>query len=1099
MNPSTPFIRRPVATILLTFGVFAAGAVAFFQLPVSPLPQVDFPTISVQAQLPGASPDVVATTVATPLERHLGQIADVTEMTSSSAVGAVRINLQFGLNRDINGAARDVQAAINAARADLPVSLRSNPTYRKVNPADAPILILALTSDTMRQGELYDAASTVLSQKLSQVEGIGEVVVGGSSLPAVRVELNPSTLYKYGIGLEDVRAALASANAHAPKGDIEVGDRHYQIYDNDQATKATEYNSLILAYRNGAPVRLTDVGDVVDANENIRNAGIANGKPSVLVILYRSPGANIIDTVDRVYALLPELRAAIPPAIEITPAVDRSTTIRASLKDVERTLMISVALVILVVFLFLRSGRATLVPSVAVPVSLIGTFAAMYMLGYSIDNLSLMALTVATGFVVDDAIVVLENISRHVEHGMPRIQAAIRGAGEVAFTVLSMTISLVAVFIPILMMGGIVGRLFREFAVTLSVALVVSLVVSLATTPMMCALLLRHDRDREHGRFHRTTERFFDAMLAGYERSLAWALSHPRLIVAILLVTVVTNVELYRIVPKGFFPQQDTGRITGNIQADQSISFQLMRQKLQQFVDIIRKDAAVDTVVGFTGGGGQTNGGFIFISLKPIRERKIAADQVIVRLTRELAQVPGATLFLQAVQDIRVGGRAANAQYQYTLQADDVQELYTWAPRILAELQKVPVLTQVNSDQQNKGLETDITIDRDTAARLGITVAQIDNTLYDAFGQRQVSTIYNARNQYHVVMEVAPAWWQNPETLKDVYVSKSGGGVGGTQGTNAVAGTVRGAAPAATSTAATVAADAARNLALNSIGNTGKGAASTGAAVSTSAESMVPLSAVIHYGPGNIPLSVNHQGLFVASTISFNLAPDASLSDAVQAVHEVMTRLGVPATIHGTFQGTARAFQDSLSNQPWLILAALVAIYIVLGVLYESYIHPVTILSTLPSAGVGAVLALIICNTEFSIMGLIGVILLIGIVKKNAIMMIDFAIDAERTKGLAPEQAIFEACLLRFRPIMMTTSAALLGALPLAIGLGEGSELRRPLGIAIVGGLILSQLLTLYTTPVVYIYLDRFNLWLRRRRGHRPLHGMPDVTLAPGE
>jgi multidrug efflux pump len=1101
MNPSTPFIRRPVATILLTFGVFAAGVVAFFQLPVSPLPQVDFPTISVQAQLPGASPDVVATTVATPLERHLGQIADVTEMTSTSAVGTARINLQFGLNRDINGAARDVQAAINAARADLPASLRSNPTYRKVNPADAPILVLTLTSDTMRQGELYDAASTVLSQKLSQVEGIGEVTVGGSSLPAVRVELNPNALYKYGVGLEDVRAALASANAHAPKGDIEVGDRHYQIYDNDQATKSEEYRPLIVAYRNGAPIRLSDVGDVIDGNENIRNAGMANGKPSVLVILFRSPGANIIDTVDRVYALLPELRAAIPPAIDITPAVDRSTTIRASLADVERTLMISVVLVILVVFFFLRSGRATLVPSVAVPVSLIGTFAAMYMLDYSLDNLSLMALTVATGFVVDDAIVVLENISRHIEAGVPRVQAAIRGAGEVAFTVLSMTISLIAVFIPILLMGGIVGRLFREFAVTLSVALVVSLVVSLATTPMMCALLLKHDRDRPPGRFSRATERFFNAMLAGYDRSLGWALNHPRLIVTILLATVVTNVELYRIVPKGFFPQQDTGRIIGNIQADQSISFQLMRQKLQQFVDIIRKDPAVETVVGFTGGGGQTNGGVVFMALKPLRERKIAADQVIARLSRELAQVPGATLFLQAVQDIRVGGRAANAQYQFSLQADSVEELYTWAPRILAELQKEPVLSQVNSDQQNKGLETDITIDRDTAARLGITVAQIDNTLYDAFGQRQVSTIYNARNQYHVIMEVAPPYWQNPDALKDVYVSKSGGGVGGTQGTNAVAGTVRGApvVSAASSTAAAVAADAARNLALNSIGNTGKGSASTGAAVSTSAEPMVPLSAVIKYGPGNIPLAINHQGLFVASTISFNLAPDASLSDAVKAVNDAMTRIGVPATIHGTFAGTARAFQQSLDNQPWLILAALVAIYIVLGVLYESYIHPVTILSTLPSAGVGAVLALMLCNVEFSIIGLIGVILLIGIVKKNAIMMIDFAIDAERTRGLPPERAIYEACLLRFRPIMMTTSAALLGALPLAIGLGEGSELRRPLGIAIVGGLLLSQLLTLYTTPVVYIYLDRFSLWLRGRRGGRPVHGEPDMTLAPGE
>jgi multidrug efflux pump len=1097
MSPSTPFIRRPVATILLTFGVFAAGAVAFFLLPVSPLPQVDFPTISVTAQLPGASPDVVATTVATPLERHLGQIADVTEMTSSSTVGSVRINLQFGLDRDINGAARDVQAAINAAHADLPTSLRSNPTYKKVNPADAPILILALTSDTKRQGELYDAASTILSQKLSQVDGIGEVVVGGSSLPAVRIELNPNALNKYGIGLEDVRAALASTNAHAPKGDIEVGDRHYQIYDNDQATKSPEYRPLMIAYRNGAAVRLSDVAEIVDGNENIRNAGIANGKPSVLVVVYRSPGANIIDTVDRVYALLPELQAAISPAIDITPAVDRSITIRASLKDVERTLMISVILVVLVVYVFLRSGRATVVPSIAVPVSLVGTFAAMYMLNYSLDNLSLMALTIATGFVVDDAIVVLENISRHVEAGVPRMRAAIQGAGEVAFTVVSMTISLIAVFIPILLMGGIVGRLFREFAVTLSVSLLVSLLVSLTTTPMMCALLLKHGQESEQGFFLRMTERFFNAMLRGYDRSLTWALNHPRFILAILLVTVATNVELYRIVPKGFFPQQDTGRVIGNVQADQSISFQLMRQKMEQFVDIVRKDPAVDTVVGFTGTG-QTNGGTIFMSLKPLRERRISADQVIVRLSRELAQVPGATLFLQAVQDIRVGGRAANAQYQYTLQADNVEELYQWAPRILAELQKSPVLTQVNSDQQNKGLETDIVIDRDTASRLGITVAQVDNTLYDAFGQRQVSTIYNPLNQYHVVMEVAPKYWQNPDTLKDVYVSTSGGAVGGTQGTNAVAGTVSGQTTAATA-AASIAADAARNQALNSIGNTGNSVASTGSAVSTNAESMVPLNAVIHYGPGNIPLAVNHQGLSVASTLSFNLAPDASLSDAVAAVSEVMTRLRVPITLHGTFQGTAKAFQDSLNNQPWLILAALVAIYIVLGVLYESYIHPITILSTLPSAGVGAVLGLMVCNTEFSIMGLIGVILLIGIVKKNAIMMIDFALDAERTKGLTPEEAIYEACMLRFRPIMMTTSAALLGALPLAIGLGEGGELRRPLGIAIVGGLMLSQLLTLYTTPVVYLYLDRLSLWLRGRRGMRPAHSLPDMPLAPGE
>ncbi len=1098
MSISTPFIRRPVATILLTFAIAASGAVAFFQLPVSPLPQVDFPTISVTAQLPGGSPDVVATTVATPLERHLGQIADVTEMTSVSTVGSVRINLQFGLNRDINGAARDVQAAINAAHADLPTSLRSNPTYKKVNPADAPILILTLTSDTLRQGQLYDAASTVLSQKLSQVDGVGEVVVGGSALPAVRVELNPNALYKYKIGLEDVRAALASTNAHSPKGAIETGDRHYQIYNNDQATTAEEYKPLIVAYRNGAPVRITDVGDVVDGVENLRNAGLSNGKPAVLVIIYRSPAANIIATVDRIYALLPELRASISPAIDLTPAVDRSTTIRTSLTEVERTLILSVVLVVLVVFVFLRSGRATLVPSVAVPVSLIGTFAAMYLLNYSLDNLSLMALTVATGFVVDDAIVVLENISRHIEAGMSRMEAAIRGSSEVAFTVMSMSISLIAVFIPILLMGGIVGRLFREFAVTLSVSIIISLVVSLTTTPMMCALLLRRTPHGQHGRFHRVTERFFDAMLRGYDRTLGWALNHPRLVLMVLLVTIGTNFYLYRIVPKGFFPQQDTGRIAGAIQADQSISFQLMRQKLQRFIDIIKDDPAVDTVVGFTGGA-QTNGGFVFMSLKPIQDRKISADMVIRRLRGQLAQVAGASLFLQPVQDIRIGGRAANALYQFTLQADTVDELYSWAPRILAELQKVPKLTDVNSDQQNRGLETDITIDRDTAARLGISVAQIDNTLYDAFGQRQVSTIYNSRNQYHVIMEVEPKYWQNPETLKDVYVSTSGGTVGGVQGTNAVAGTVSGKSGTGTSTAATIAADAARNLALNSIGNTGKGAASTGAAVSTNAETMVPLSAVTHFAPGNIPLAVNHQGLFVASTISFNLAPGASLSDAVAAVNEVMTRLGVPASLHGTFQGTARAFEQSLSNQPWLILAALVAIYIVLGILYESFIHPITILSTLPSAGVGAVSALMLFNTEFSIMALIGIILLIGLVKKNAIMMIDFALDAERNRGLTSRQAIYEACLLRFRPIMMTTTAALFGALPLAFGLSEGSELRQPLGIAIVGGLIVSQMLTLYTTPVIYLYLDRFSLWLRGVPRHRPSPPVSGRALVPGE
>jgi multidrug efflux pump len=1095
MGPSTPFIRRPIGTTLLTLGLAAAGAVAFFKLPVSPLPQVDFPTISVRATLPGGSPQDVATTVASPLERHLGQIADVTEMTSSSTVGGTRINLQFGLNRDINGAARDVQAAINAARADLPTSLRSNPTYRKVNPADAPILILTLTSDTMTRGDLYDAASTVLAQKLSQVEGIGEVVVGGSSLPAVRAELIPQALYKYGIGLEDVRAALAGANAHSPKGGIDVGDQRFQIYANDQANKADDYRSLIIAYRNGAAVHLSDVGEVTDSVENLRNAGLANGKPAVLIILYRQPGANIISTVDLVKDMLPQLRASISPAIDIGLAVDRSITIRTSLRDVERTLVLAVLLVIVVVFAFLRNLRATLIPVVAVSVSLIATFAAMYLMGYSLDNLSLMALTVATGFVVDDAIVVLENITRYVENGLTPMEAALKGAAEVGFTVLSMSISLIAVFIPILLMGGIVGRLFREFAMVISISIMISLVISLATTPMMCAVLLRNDHGEEHGRLYKASERFFDAMLNAYRRSLSVALLHPASMMLIFAVVLGLNFYLYNIVPKGFFPQQDTGRLTGSIQADQSISFQLMQQKLTQFVTIIKEDPAVETAVGFTGGG-QTNSGFMFVSLKPLGERLISADGVIARLRRKMAVIPGATLFLQAVQDIRVGGRASNAQYQFTLQGTTLEELNEWAPKIATALQSDPNLADVNSDQQNKGLESDLVIDRDAAAQLGITVSQIDNTLYDAFGQRQVSTIYVARNQYHVIMEVAPQYWQNPETLKDVYVSTSGGSVGGSQATNAVAGTI----VAGKSTSASSAnAQAARNLANNSIGATGKGVSSTGSAVSTSAETMIPLSAVAHFTQGTTPLAVNHQGLLVATTISFNLPPNVSLSTAVSSVEAAMNRIGVPATIRGTFQGTAKAFQDSLDNQPFLILAALVTIYIVLGVLYESYVHPLTILSTLPSAGVGALLALMAFKTEFSIMALIGVILLIGIVKKNAIMMIDFALDAERRRGLSPLDAIYEACLLRFRPIMMTTMAALLGALPLAIGIGDGGELRQPLGIAIVGGLILSQVLTLYSTPVIYLYMDRFRSWGQRLRdgGAAPL--APDTELQPGE
>ena len=1098
MNPSALFIARPVARTLLTLGVALAGLFAFFKLPVSPLPQVDFPTISVSATMPGASPETMSTSVATPLERHLGQIADVTEMTSWSAVGSTRITLQFGLDRDIDGAARDVQAAINAARADLPTALRSNPTYRKVNPADAPVLILALTSNTLTQGQLYDSAATVLQQKLSQVDGVGQVTIGGSSLPAVRVELNPRALFKYGIGLEDVRAALASANANSPKGAIEFGGRHYQIYTNDQARLAAQYRSLVIAYRNGAAVRLSDVAEVLDSVENLRNQGLANGKPSVLVILYRQPGANIIDTVDRVKALLPELEASIPSDIDLAVAADRTTTIRASVRDVERTLLIAIALVILVVFAFLRDWRSTLIPSVAVPVSLIGTFGAMYLLGYSLDNLSLMALTVSTGFVVDDAIVVLENVSRHIEAGMPRLQAALQGAREVGFTVLSMSLSLVAVFLPILLMGGIIGRLFREFALTLSVAILVSLAVSLTTTPMMCAYLIRPTRNERPGRLARASERVFAATLGLYERTLRWVLRNSGPVILVLLATVALNVYLFEIVPKGFFPQQDTGRLIGGIRADQSISFQAMRQKLAQFIDILRADPAVDSVVGFTGGS-QTNSGFVFISLKPLSARRLSADQVIGRLRGKLGQVAGATLFLQAVQDIRAGGRASNTQYQFTLQADELADLYSWGPKITEALKQLPELADVDSDQQQKGLETDLVIDRATAARLGVTPSQIDNTLYDAFGQRQVSTIYNPLNQYHVVMEVAPQFWQSPEMLKEIYVSTAGGAVGGTQATNAVAGTTlapsktKGASTALS--AAALATDTARNLATNRLANTGHGSALTGAAVSTARETMVPLAAFSRFGPGNTPLEVDHQGQFVASTISFNLAPGKSLSQAVAAIDAVMNRIGVPASIHGTFQGTAKVFQQSLANEPILILAAIIAVYIVLGVLYESYVHPVTILSTLPSAGIGAVLALMLCNTEFSIMALIGIILLIGIVKKNAIMMIDFALDAERSRGLASREAIYEAAVLRFRPIMMTTMAALLGALPLALGFGDGAELRRPLGISIVGGLIVSQLLTLYTTPVIYLYLDRLRLWFKRHRKNPRLSPRPASEL----
>jgi multidrug efflux pump len=928
--------------------------------------------------------------------------------------------LQFDLDRDIDGAARDVQAGINAARSQLPTGLPGNPTYRKVNPADAPIMIIALTSEKLDRGQMYDAASTILAQKLSQVKGVGQVTVGGSSLPAVRVNLNPTVLNKFGIGFDEVRTAISATNANRPKGTVEDGDRQWQIYANDQAKQASEYLPLIVAYRNGAAVRLADVADVVDSVQDVRNTGISNGKPAVLVLLYRQPGANIIETADRVNEVLPQLQASIPQAIDLKVVMERTTTIRASLRDVERTLLISIGLVILVVFLFLRNWRAALIPSVAVPVSLIGTFGAMYLCGYSLNNLSLMALTIATGFVVDDAIVVLENVSRHIEKGLTPVAAALTGVREVGFTVVSMSVSLIAVFIPILLMGGIVGRLFREFAVTLSIAILISLVMSLTTTPMMCARLLRAHQPAAAGRGQKIAERFFAAMLRGYEKSLGWALRHTRLVMLILAAAVGLNVYLYMDIQKGFFPQQDTGRITGGIQADQAISFQAMRGKLAELVEIVQSDPAVESVTGFTGGG-QRNGGFMFVSLKPRAEREVSADQVVARLRGKLAKVAGANLFLVPVQDIRVGGRSSNAAYQFTLRADELQPLRIWTPRLLRALQELPELADVNTDQQVKGLQTTLTIDRETASRMGITTRMIDTALNLAFGQAQVSVIYSTLNQYRVVMGVAEQYWQSPESLRDIYVQSP------TRG-------------------------------------------------------QVPLSAFARYETTSTSLAVNHQGQFAAATISFNLPVGVSLSDAVQAINATMVRIGVPTTIHGSFQGTARAFQGSLESQPWLILAALITVYIVLGILYESYIHPITILSTLPSAGIGALLALKLFQTEFSIIALIGVILLIGIVKKNAIMMIDFAIAAERNSGVRPEQAIFQACLLRFRPIMMTTMAALLGAMPLAFGVGDGSEMRRPLGIAIVGGLVMSQLLTLYTTPVVYLYLDRLRLWLERRR-----------------
>jgi len=1035
MNISAPFIRRPIGTSLLTIALFLAGALAFKFLPVAPLPQVEFPVIQVAAGLPGASPETMASSVATPLERQFGRIAGVNQMTSTSQLGSTAIVLQFDLNRNIDAAARDVQAAINAARSQLPANLPSTPWYRKVNPADAPILILALTSDTIRLPSIYDAADSILAQKLAQVSGVGQVFVGGGARPAVRAELNPLQLNKLGISTQQVATALSAANANRPKGQLSDAVNAWTIDANDQLFKAEEYKPLVIATnKNGGTVRLGDIADVQDSVEDMRNAGISQGKRAVLLVIFRQPGANIIETVDNVRALLPELQASISPAIHMDVVLDRTITVRASVKDIETTLIISVILVILVVFAFLRNVRATIIPSVAVPLSLVGTFGVMYLLGYSLDNLSLMALAISTGFVVDDAIVVLENVNRHLEHGMPAVPAAFQGAREIGFTVLSMSTSLVAVFIPILMMGGIVGRLFREFAVTLSSAIGVSLIVSLTTTPMMCAKFLKPLRREGHGPIYRVSEAIFEWVLKTYTHRLKWVLRHQALVLFITIGTAALSVYLYIIVPKGFFPQQDTGRLMGAIHAEQDISFQAIREKMYNYVGIIMKDPAVNTVTGFVGGGGTANTGRMFITLKPLNERHISADQVITRLRSKLASVPGATLYLQAAQDLQIGGRMGNAQYQYTLQSESLSDLNEWAPKVLARLRRLPDLRDVSTDQQNRGLESKVVIDRDTAARLGIQPAAIDAALYQAFGQAQVSTIYARLNQYHVVMEVDPRYQQTPDALHAIYVASKNG-------------------------------------------------------------VQVPLSSIAHFEQGNTSLAVNHQAQFPSVTLSFNLAPGVSLGQATEVIQAAEREIGMPTSVHASFQGTAAAFQDSLSSEPILILAALLAVYIVLGILYESYIHPITILSTLPSAGVGALLALLLTHGELNVIALIGVLLLIGIVKKNAIMMIDFALDVERKENRTPEEAIYQACILRFRPIMMTTMAAMLGGLPLALGTGTGAELHRPLGITIVGGLIVSQALTLFTTPVVYLYLDRMRLRFRQTvRGARTRDRLPELS-----
>ncbi|MGA7755835.1 MAG: multidrug efflux RND transporter permease subunit [Candidatus Sulfotelmatobacter sp.] len=1045
MSISAPFIRRPIGTSLLAAALLLSGILAFNFLPVASLPKVDFPVIGVAAALPGADPQTMASAVATPLERQFGRISAVNQMTSSSQLGTTGITLQFDLNRNIDAAARDVQAAINAARSQLPANLPSNPSYRKANPADAPILILALTSDTLTVPQMYDAADSILAQKLAQVDGVGQVFVGGAAQPAVRAEVNPTLLNKLGVGLDTVRNALNAANANTAKGEVKDGSRTYVFDDTDQLFTADQYRPLIVSSNNGAPVRLGDVADVEDSVSDRRNIGLANGKPGVLIIVFRQPGANIIETVDRVRTLMPFLQSSISPAIDLSIAMDRTVTVRASVKDIETTLIISVILVILVVFAFLRTVRATIIPSIAVPLSLVGTFGGMYLLGYSLDNLSLMALAISTGFVVDDAIVVLENITRYVEHGMDPVRAAFKGAAEIGFTVVSMSVSLVAVFIPLLMMGGIVGRLFREFAVTLSIAIGVSLLVSLTTTPTMCAKFLRPAASEKHNIFYRGSEWFFDGMLNTYTHALKWVLGNQPITLLVTILVAALSIFLYFMVPKGFFPQQDTGRIMGAVMAEQDISFQSMSDKMHRYVDIVMKDPAVDSVVGFAGGNTALNQGRFFMMLKPLEQRaqckkqhfwqsckNVTADDVINRLRGKLAVVPGATLILQSAQDLTIGGRFGNAQYQYTLQSSNLDDLNNWSPRLLQKMKGLKELTDTNSDQQDKGLQAKLVIDRDTASRLGITPETLDNALYDAFGQRQVSTMYRPLNQYHVVMEVAPQFQQTPEALQNIYLRSTAG-------------------------------------------------------------TPIPLAAFTHYEPSNTPLAVNHQGQVPSVTISFNLAPGVSLGQATQAIETAERSIGFPPTIGASFQGTAAAFQDSLASQGILILTAVVAVYVVLGMLYESYIHPITILSTLPSAGVGALLALLLTHNELNVIGMIGIILLIGLVKKNAIMMIDVALEVERGQGKKPAEAIYEACVLRFRPIMMTTMAALLGGLPLALGTGTGSELHRPLGITIVGGLIVSQMLTLFTTPVVYVYLDRVRLFLRGGADE----GLPE-TSAPG-